>query len=818
MAEALPLQPGDPERLGDFPITGRLGVGEQGAVFVGRAASGRSVAVKLLHVRLGADDATRTRFADAFAGARRVTGFSTAEILAADVEDGRPYVVSDLVDGPSLAELVAAEGPRGPLVVERLAVGLAVALAAAHRAGAVHHDLKPANVLLAKTGPRLTDLGVITALEAVNAAPATRAENNPSFLAPEQLSGHGIGPAADVFAWATTLLFAATGEPPFGDGPPAEVMQRIVYDDPEADALPESVRDAVASALDKSPSERPTASDLLRLLLDSPLAARTPATLRAEAEALAAPGAPTPTSTGASAPSVGGPQNTPGNMGTPSIGGPQNSSGNAGAPSVGGPQNTPGSVGTPPVGGALNTPGNVGALSPTGTQNPPGIAGAPSVGGPQSTTGSLGAHTPTGTQNTPGNAGVPSPGRSQVASDSAGVFSPGGSPTSFGSAGALPPGGTATGGGAVPLGSGSPTSGMTGSPGGGLAAGGAGASALGQPEAASPASPSTSAPNGVSASASGAWTPTPGGPPAADDGPSTMLDLPRSPASSAGDDGPATRLDMNSPSGGDGGPSTVLDLRPGGTSGGPPVPSSPRPAGGWESSRATARDLPVTGPSALPGGSPAPGAFGAPSGPSASGPDSLIPGMRPVGAEDNGSETAVLSLPGLRAARPQLKKPQLKKPGNHVVGVAVSLAVGVLVGVAIISLVLWPQLRGGGGGGDHSKHDTPADGRPVTTIPDTFAGTWKGTAVNANRGESFPLQVTLQAGAKTGTAVYPKEGCTGTLALTKGTAAELQLALSVNKPCTSGDVRITRQPDGSLKYDWSKPGTPLAYRGNLTKS
>ncbi|WP_051467472.1 hypothetical protein [Actinomadura oligospora] len=149
------------------------------------------------------------------------------------------------------------------------------------------------------------------------------------------------------------------------------------------------------------------------------------------------------------------------------------------------------------------------------------------------------------------------------------------------------------------------------------------------------------------------------------------------------------------------------------------------------------------------------------------------------------------------------------------VGVGVSLAIGVLVGVAIIALVLWPQLRGddGGGSGQHGATDK----KPVSTIPDAFAGTWKGTAVNSQRGETFPLQVTLQAGAKTGTAVYPREGCTGTLNLTKGTGSELQLALSVSRPCTSGDVKISRQPDGSLKYDWSKPGTALAYRAGLTK-
>lgn len=185
--------------------------------------------------------------------------------------------------------------------------------------------------------------------------------------------------------------------------------------------------------------------------------------------------------------------------------------------------------------------------------------------------------------------------------------------------------------------------------------------------------------------------------------------------------------------------------------------------------------------------------------------------MRPVGADDKGPETAVLSLAGLRAARPRWRR-----PGNHVIGVAVSLAIGVLVGIAIIALVLWPQLRGDDGD-SHSGRNTAADGHPVSTIPDAFAGTWKGTAVNPQRGESFPLQVTLQAGAKSGTAVYPKEGCSGTLALTKGTGAELQLALSISKPCTSGDVKISKQPDGSLKYAWTKPGTSLAYQGSLTK-
>lgn len=216
MPEALPLQPGDPRRLGAYEIAGRLGVGEQGAVFLGRGPAGRDVAVKLLHIRLSGEPVVRSRFTGAFAPARKVLGFCTAGILEAEVDGDRPYVVTECIDGPSLQELVDDEGPRGGAVVERLAVGTAIALAAVHRAGAVHHDFKPGNVLLGRDGPRVCDFGIAKALDEVNAGSSGQVTADPAYKAPEQLSGMGIGPAADVFAWASAMIFAATGEPPSG--------------------------------------------------------------------------------------------------------------------------------------------------------------------------------------------------------------------------------------------------------------------------------------------------------------------------------------------------------------------------------------------------------------------------------------------------------------------------------------------------------------------------------------------------------------------------------------------------------------------------
>ncbi|NED55347.1 serine/threonine protein kinase, partial [Micromonospora aurantiaca] len=77
---------------------------------------------------------------------------------------------------------------------------------------------KPANVLLGRDGPRMSDFGIAHALEAVNVSFSGHITDDPSYKAPEQLSGMGIGSAADVFAWASTILFAATGKPPFGEG------------------------------------------------------------------------------------------------------------------------------------------------------------------------------------------------------------------------------------------------------------------------------------------------------------------------------------------------------------------------------------------------------------------------------------------------------------------------------------------------------------------------------------------------------------------------------------------------------------------------
>ena len=269
------LTAGDPSVLGRYVLLGRLGNGGQGVVYLGRTEAGESVAVKALNPSLVADSEALRRFAGGVDHIRQVSSFCVAKVLDADLTADRPYVVSEYVEGRSLHERVVEEGPSGPGQLRRLAVGTMTALAAIHAAGIVHRDFKPHHVLLGRDGPRVIDFGIARVLGSQATSVGT-VLGTVAYLAPEQVRGEQIGPAADMFAWASTMAFAASGHPPFGTGGTVEVMYRIVNDEPELPPLPADLRAVVLACLAKDPADRPTARDgLLRLIGDQPATPKT---------------------------------------------------------------------------------------------------------------------------------------------------------------------------------------------------------------------------------------------------------------------------------------------------------------------------------------------------------------------------------------------------------------------------------------------------------------------------------------------------------------------------------------------------------------
>ncbi len=278
---SMPLRPGDPAVLGDHELLGRLGEGGMGTVYLGRDAAGRRVAIKTVRREFSYEGEFRERFRSEVNRAKQVPPFSTAEVLDADPDHDPPYLVVEYVDGPSLVTVVKDQGPLSGAALHGVAVGIATALTAIHGAGVIHRDLKPGNVLLARGGVKVIDFGIARAFEATSQHTRTdQLVGTVAYMAPERFdpaSGRQVTPAADIFAWGTVVAYAASGRTPFAaDSAPATAM-RILTQPPDLSGLPESLRAVVEWTLAKDPAERPTARQLLDVLLAGDAAPAEPA-------------------------------------------------------------------------------------------------------------------------------------------------------------------------------------------------------------------------------------------------------------------------------------------------------------------------------------------------------------------------------------------------------------------------------------------------------------------------------------------------------------------------------------------------------------
>ncbi|UNO40578.1 protein kinase [Streptomyces sp. MST-110588] len=257
----------DVAHAGQYRLDARLGSGGMGVVHLARSSSGLRLAVKVIHAEYAQDPEFRARFRQEVAAARRVSGAFTAPVVDADTDGDRPWMATLYIPGPTLSEHVKRNGPLAPDEIRRLASGLAEALRDIHRAGVVHRDLKPGNVLLAADGPKVIDFGISRPADSEMRTETGKLIGTPPFMAPEQFQRpREVGPAADVFALGSVLVHAATGSGPFDSESPYLVAYQVVHDEADLAGVPQELEPLIRSCLAKDPADRPTPDALMKLL------------------------------------------------------------------------------------------------------------------------------------------------------------------------------------------------------------------------------------------------------------------------------------------------------------------------------------------------------------------------------------------------------------------------------------------------------------------------------------------------------------------------------------------------------------------------
>ncbi|MGH3243308.1 MAG: PQQ-binding-like beta-propeller repeat protein [Spirillospora sp.] len=251
-----PLRPGDPEQVGGYTCFARLGAGGMGQVFLARADDGALVALKLIHPDLAEDPAFHAGFAREAAAIRKVSAPYTAPLLDAG-DEPRPWLAAAYLPGLSLEEAVRRHGPLSIDATRRLGAALAKALDSIHKAGVVHRDLKPGNIVLTADGPRVVDFGIAAGhdLGATDRSAVPYA-GTPAYMAPEYSTGGPAAFPADVFALGGVLVFCRTGTPPpstadllarVGDEGLARVIAACLAEDPARRPSPERLVTALSS-------------------------------------------------------------------------------------------------------------------------------------------------------------------------------------------------------------------------------------------------------------------------------------------------------------------------------------------------------------------------------------------------------------------------------------------------------------------------------------------------------------------------------------------------------------------------------------------
>jgi eukaryotic-like serine/threonine-protein kinase len=248
---------------GRYVLREELGRGAMGVVWRAHDSTlNRDVALKEIELPAAIDpaerDALTARVMREARAAARLSSPSAVTVFDVVEQDDRPWLVMELVGTETLEDRVNAAGPLDAISAARLGLSLVDALEAAHAAGIVHRDVKPANVMVAESGTaKLADFGIASLKDDPKITATGLVLGSPSYMAPEQAHTQDSGPAADIWSLGATLYFAVEGRPPFDKGSALPTLTAVIEDEPPPARRAGPLAPLITALLAKDPTARP---------------------------------------------------------------------------------------------------------------------------------------------------------------------------------------------------------------------------------------------------------------------------------------------------------------------------------------------------------------------------------------------------------------------------------------------------------------------------------------------------------------------------------------------------------------------------------
>lgn len=267
-----PLQPGDPESIGNYTLDGRLGMGGFAIVYLGHTTSGYRAAIKVIRPEFAQDSKLLERFFKEANQANRIKPIFTAPVIEWKAER-KPWIATSFVNGPDLATYAGHTGLPANHVA-KLGAMLTEVLEDIHGKGIVHRDIKPPNVLITPEGPRVIDFGVVRVLDQSSQAMSGTFNlvGTPPYMSPEQVRADSkLDHRSDIFALGSLLSFAATGVTLWADDSTQDstqkVLDRVENEDADLSGIDDPrLRTVIQACLQKDPADRLRLDEIRNLL------------------------------------------------------------------------------------------------------------------------------------------------------------------------------------------------------------------------------------------------------------------------------------------------------------------------------------------------------------------------------------------------------------------------------------------------------------------------------------------------------------------------------------------------------------------------